>query len=147
VLRALLVLLLAANALVFAWTSGWLAPTFQPPRHADREPARLAAQMHPERVVVLAPGAASTAVAAARAAVRACLETGPLAEADVPAAEAALVQAGLAPGSWVRGAPQAGQAAGVWLRATQMDGPTQARLRTLQDPALPAPFKPCDAAR
>jgi hypothetical protein len=143
----LLVLLLAANALVLAWTQGWLAPALQPPRHAEREPERLAAQVQPERVVVLAPGAASSAVAAARAAARACLETGPVAEAQLAAAEATLVQAGLAPGSWARGAPVAGQASGVWLRATQLDAETQARLRALQDPALPGPFRPCEPAR
>ena len=146
-LRALLVLLLTANVLVFAWTRGWLAPTLQAPLHADREPGRLAAQIQPERVAVLPQGAASSAVAAARASARLCLESGPLADTTVAAAEAALVQAGLAPGSWVRGAPQAGQAAGVWLRATQMDTATQARLRALQDPALPGPFRPCEAPR
>lgn len=146
-LRVLLVLLLAGNVLVFAWTRGWLAPAVQPPGHGQREPARLAAQVQPERVLVLTPADAASAVAAARASARVCLESGPLADADVPAAEAALVQAGLTPGSWVRGAPQAGQPPGVWLRATQMDAATQTRLRGLQDLALPGGFRPCEAAR
>jgi len=145
VLRTLLLLLLVANAMVFGWTRGWFAPTFQPPRHADREPERLAAQVQPQRVVVLAPGAASSALAAARAAARLCLETGPVAETQLQSAEAALVQAGMAPGAWVRGAALAGQAPGVWLRTTQTDAAMQARLRTLQDPALPGPFRPCEA--
>ena len=146
-LRALLVLLLLGNGLFFASTRGWLAPVWQPPRHAEREPERLAAQVHPERVLVLPPASAGSAVAAARAASRQCLEAGPLAGPLVNAAEAALVQAGVAPGSWARGTPQSGQAAGVWLRLTQMDAEMLARLRGLEDPALPGGLRPCEAPR
>jgi hypothetical protein len=147
-LRALLLLLLLANALFFAWTRGWLAPAMQPPRHAEREPERITAQVRPEKVQVLPPAAAGSAVAAARALSRQCLEAGPLADAkQLDAAEAALVQAGVPPGSWARGAPQAGQAAGVWLRMTQMDAEMLARVRGLQDPALDGGFRPCEAPR
>ena len=142
-----MVVLLAANALFFAWTRGWLAPALQAPRLAEREPERVTQQVRPERVVVLPAAAASAAVAAARAATRLCLEAGPVADARLAAAEAALVQAGMAPGSWSRGAPVAGQAAGAWLRFTQMDAELQARLRALQDPELPGGFKPCEAPR
>ena len=64
-LRALLALLLLANLLFFGWAGGWLAPAFPAPGAGDREPGRLAAQVAPERVTVLAPAAASAALAAA----------------------------------------------------------------------------------
>ena len=106
-LRAAVALLLLANLAFFAWTSGGLAPRFPPPRHADHEPARLAAQVNPELVKVLAPTAASAAVVAARAAAaQVCLEAGPLGSNDIVAAEALLATAlpgtTFPPGSWTR---------------------------------------------
>jgi hypothetical protein len=61
--------------------------------------------VRPETLTVVPPKAASAAVAAARAAAVVCLEAGPFAdepEAGLAAAEAALLQAALAEGSWVR---------------------------------------------
>ena len=58
-LRALVVVLLLANAGFFAWSQGWLAPLL-PPRADLREPDRMAAQFKPELVTVLTPKAAST---------------------------------------------------------------------------------------
>jgi len=101
-LRAGVALLLLANALFFAWARGWLDPAFPPPRHAEHEPQRLAAQVRPQNVVVLPPKEAGAAVTAARAAAALCLEAGPLAEADIAAAEAALAPAQLAEGTWAR---------------------------------------------
>ncbi len=98
-LRALVLLLVLANVLFFAWARGWLGP---PPRQAESEPARLAAQVRPELLKVLPAPAASVAVQAARAAALVCLETGPLAETDLIAAEALLVAAPVPEGSWVR---------------------------------------------
>jgi hypothetical protein len=92
-LRAMLLLLLIANALFFAWTRGWLAPAGPPPGRGDREPERLAAQVRPERVVVVKPQAA----AAARPV---CLEAGPLGDAEIGPAIEALNSAGLPEGSW-----------------------------------------------
>lgn len=60
-LRALLAGLLLANALYFGWARGWFAPTWPAPGAGEREPARLAAQVAPERVSVLSPAAASAA--------------------------------------------------------------------------------------
>ena len=109
-LRALVVLLLLANLAFFAWARGWLGA---PPRHAEREPARLAAQVRPEALTVLPPGPASAALQAARAAALQCLEAGPFADGNVGAAEAALGAAQLPSGSWARVDPAAG--APVWL--------------------------------
>lgn len=123
-LRALLLLLLLANGLFYAWTRGAFAPGWPPPSHGEREPARLAAQLRPELVVVMSPGAASAALAAAAAASAAarlaeeaasrlaCLEAGPFSEAEVAAAEAALLAAGLPAGSWQR---EQVERAGAWM--------------------------------
>lgn len=101
-LRALLVLLIGANVLFFAWAQGWLAPTWPPPRAGEREPQRLAAQVQPERIRVLTPQAASAALVAAREAARVCLEAGPFDAPAIAAAEAALAATGLPEGSWER---------------------------------------------
>ena len=61
-LRALLAVLLLANALYFGWARGWFAPTWPAPGASESEPARLAAQVAPERVTVLSPAAASAAL-------------------------------------------------------------------------------------
>lgn len=109
-LRALVVLLLLANLAFFAWARGWLGA---PPHHAEREPERLAAQVRPEALTVLAPGTAGVALQAARAAALQCLEAGPFAEATVGAAEAAMGSASLPAGSWAR--VDAAPTAPVWL--------------------------------
>ena len=101
-LRLLLALLLTANVLFLGWALGWLEPLLPPPGAGDREPGRSASQVRPEAVVVLEPAAAAAATVAARRAGRQCLEAGPFGEAEVAAAEAALVAAGLAAGSWQR---------------------------------------------
>lgn len=129
-LRAAVALLLLANVLFFVWAGGWAAPWLVPPRAGEHEPERVAAQIHPERVTVLAPRAASAAVtaavSAARTAAAACLETGPLAEADLAAAEAALVPAQLPAGAVVREAA----AAPPWaVLAPRTAEPAQRRAR------------------
>lgn len=99
-MRALIVALLLANALFFGWARGWLSPAMPPPQHSQREPARLAAQVQPERVVVMTPQAASAAVAAATATT--CVEAGPLSDAEIAGAEAALAAAAVPAGAWTR---------------------------------------------
>lgn len=109
-LRALLLVLLLANAGFYAWTQGWLAPLL-PPRSDAREPERLATQLRPELITVLSAGAASAAVAAASPASApapeaepppVCLEAGPFNEAGAVAAEAMLAQQGVPEGAVVR---------------------------------------------
>jgi hypothetical protein len=101
-LRALVLGLLLANAVFFAWARGWFAPTWPAPRHGEREPERLAAQVQPEAVTLLPLTGAGNASSAARAAAAQCLEAGPLEEAALAAGEAALVAAQLPGGSWSR---------------------------------------------
>ncbi|EHR69146.1 hypothetical protein BurJ1DRAFT_0248 [Burkholderiales bacterium JOSHI_001] len=90
-LRALVVLLLAANLAVWAWTQNWLAPLMPAPGQGQREPGRLAQQVRPEALRVLAPQAASAALEQAvdQAAERAALAASAAASAASAAASAA----------------------------------------------------------
>jgi hypothetical protein len=99
-LRTLAVLLVGANLLFFGWARGWLAPMWPAPRQAEREPHRLGAQVLPETIVLLPPGAVASQAQPAAAPM--CLEAGPLDEAATPAAEAALAAAQMPEGSWAR---------------------------------------------
>lgn len=103
-MRVLVLVLLAVNALFFAWSRGWLDPVTGLPAQSGREPQRLAAQQHPERIQPLA------ASAVAALAQRSCLELGPLdGDAALAAAQAALqalgataqVRSQALPGEWV----------------------------------------------
>jgi len=106
-MRIVVVVLLAVNALFFAWSRGWLDTVTGLPAQGGREPQRVAAQQHPERIQ---PLAASAAVAAAQ---RSCLELGPLeGDAALAAAQAALKTAGAE--AQVRSSEQAG----LWVVAT-----------------------------
>lgn len=103
-LRLLALLLLLANALFFAWTERWLDPLLGPSAH-EREPERVARQLHPDAVKLLPPEAASAALAdalaaAARAAQGTCMEAGPFTDAEIGPAEQLL--ADLPAGSWHR---------------------------------------------
>jgi len=64
-LRAAVIVLLLANALVFAWSRGWLAPVLALPGAGEREPDRLLQQVRPESIVVLGPKAAAQAASKA----------------------------------------------------------------------------------
>ncbi|RZJ11153.1 MAG: hypothetical protein EOP39_07035, partial [Rubrivivax sp.] len=88
-MRVVVLVLLAVNALFFAWSRGWLDRVTGLPAHGGREPQRLAAQQHPERIQ---PLAASSVAAMAQ---RSCLELGPLeGDAALAAAQAALKTVG-----------------------------------------------------
>ena len=54
-LRSLVAVVVLANLLFFAWARGWLAPAWPAPRHAEREPERLEAQVRPETLSVVPP--------------------------------------------------------------------------------------------
>ncbi|WP_298833556.1 hypothetical protein [uncultured Piscinibacter sp.] len=116
-LRMIVLLLVLANLLFFAWTRGWLEGATGLRPHPEREPQRLARQKNPDLVVVLTPSAASAALtprtvpgaplpaaSAASAPLRgACLEAGPFATGASVSAVAALqaLQPALPAGSWV----------------------------------------------
>ena len=109
---ALVLALALANLLFLAWTAGWLG---RPPGAPDRDPARLARQVRPDAVRVLAPAEAEAAMAEPSDAVVSthqgvCLEAGPFEPADVALAEQLLEDA-LGPAAWSRHlAPDAGWA-------------------------------------
>jgi len=98
-MRALIILLVLANLGFYAWTQGWLDDVVGARSIGDREPERLARQVRPELVRILPEGAASAAAPASAPAVLACLEAGPLKEANLAAAQAT-AQATLPSGSW-----------------------------------------------
>lgn len=88
-LRALVLLLVLANLAVLAWNQGWLASVVGRPGDTDREPERVARQVHPEAVTVLRDQDARSALAdaerQARAATAAASATAPAASAPVSA--------------------------------------------------------------
>ena len=65
-LRALVVALLLANLGFYAWTQGWLEGPIGLRAQAEREPERLAHQVHPELVRVVTPQAVAAAASAGR---------------------------------------------------------------------------------
>ena len=117
-LRALvLALLVLANLGFFAWRHGWLDRLPVPSPHADREPERLARQVRPETIRIIAPGTAlpaSAPASGAAAAALACLEAGPFTAVEAVAVEAALkgVQPPLPADSWV---DETSDSPGLWL--------------------------------
>jgi len=84
-LRLLVVALLAANLLFYAWTQGWLDDVVGARAAGDREPERMTRQVKPELIRVLSPPSAASAVAKAT-----CLEAGPFAADEIGGADAAL---------------------------------------------------------
>ncbi len=103
-LRALLLLLLLANALLLAANLN-LLPPLAGLGAAQREPERLQRQQQPELLQVLPAEAASAALRAAAASATearatVCLEAGPFAGADAEAAERGLREAGIAGTAW-----------------------------------------------
>ncbi len=109
-LGVLLLALLLAHGILWAWGQGWLGGN---PGSAQREPARLDAQQHPERWRLLGPDAARAALQPLQ-----CREIGVFNdEAALQAAETALAEhLKLAPGRWQR---QPREIPGVFLLATQ----------------------------
>jgi hypothetical protein len=82
-LRILLLALLAANLLFFGFTRGWFDGLAGLQSHGDREPERIANQVHPASIVLMPPRRRPAPAAAA-------LESAPVAGAEAGAAEAAL---------------------------------------------------------
>ena len=117
-LKALVLALALANLAFYGWSQGWLDPMVGVRARGDREPERLAQQVRPETVVILAPAAASAAVSLS------CLEAGPFSDAELPPVRAAL-QA-LAPGGW---ADIRTEIAGRWIVYMGRNAARDARAR------------------
>jgi hypothetical protein len=138
-MRTLAALLLLANVLFLALAQGWLLPLAGLSTHLEREPQRLAAQLHPETVRVVAAGAAAASEGTQ------CRQAGPFSAEQADAALAALADQ-LPAGSVQRLPVQAaGEAAGAaaqfWLRAEATDAGMRSTLQAL---ALPGDgFGPC----
>jgi len=92
-LRGLLLVLLAANLLFFGFSRGWFDGFAGLQSHGDREPERIANQVHPASIVLMPMASAPPGTSGS------CLESAPVAGAEAAAAEAALKGA-LPPGSW-----------------------------------------------
>ncbi len=137
-LRSLALLLVLANLLFFAWARGWLAPAVPPPLASSREPQRLQAQVHPERVTVMPAVAASAAIRSAQDEAALCLEAGPFDEAGVQAAEAALAGLVLPAGTWARISDAQGPSYIVYAGRVPDDDARQRRLAELQRLGLAA---------
>ncbi len=142
-LRFLLLALVAANLLFYAFTRGWFDGSIGVRSLGDRDPGRLAAQVRPEAVRLL-PMAASASAAAEGAA---CYQAGPVADADAASAEAALRNA-LPAGEWSDDrtetvGPGGAVMVGHMYRVDRADPVLAARLAALRlDPAGRS-FVPC----
>ncbi|MEO6662059.1 MAG: hypothetical protein ABIN96_02575 [Rubrivivax sp.] len=132
---------MATNLLFFGWAQGWLAPALAAPRHSEREPQRLAAQVRPEVVVVRPPAAVRDGGAAGSA----CLQSGELPLSEAADAEAVLANAQVPAERWAR-VPGDGADAGsgrVRLRVPAADAALRTRLLALPGTALAGGFRPC----
>ncbi len=117
-LRALLVLLLLANAAFFSWTQGWLDSVTGVRASGEREPERLQKAQTPERISLLNPQAAAALQ------LTACVEIGPVkGEAALQQVQSSLERAGIAPASYELkgGEEQASQWGVVTIKLTSKD--------------------------
>ena len=99
-LRALVLVLVLANAAYFAWANGWLDAVIGVRASGDREPERLARQVRPESVRILPAPASAAAASAVTATATVCLEAGPFDASAVQPARAALAAAATG-GTWL----------------------------------------------
>ena len=141
-LRTLLLALVAANLLFFAFTRGWLDDALGLRSLGDREPGRLAAQVRPETIRLLPAGTAASALTETAS----CYEAGPFGAADAAGVEAALRTA-LPTGSWTDDRTETAGAGGIavshMFRVASADAVLAARLPTLRLDAAGRSFAPC----
>jgi hypothetical protein len=128
-MRTLVGLLLLANLGFLALASGWLQPYVGLSTQHEREPQRLATQVHPESVRVRAVGVAAANGATSAAS---CLQAGPFSLEQIETLEAELSPAMPTPATWQRQpAEPAGDArmAMFWLRVEQPDAALRQQLQ------------------
>ena len=106
-MRALVLVLLLANALFFGWSRGWLDGVTGIPADGEHEPQRAAQQLHPERVQLLGREAQAALQKTA------CLELGPV--ASLANAQVQLTKLGVPAATY---APRVDTVPGVWAVAT-----------------------------
>lgn len=139
-MRTLAALLLLANLLFLALAQGWLLPLAGLSTHQEREPQRLAAQVHPEIVRIVAAGAAASVPEGTQ-----CLQAGPFGAEQADATLAMLADklpAGGVQRVPVRRSDEAGAAAAqFWLRAEAADAASSSKLQALTLPG--GGFGPC----
>lgn len=103
-LRSLVLVLLLVNAAFYAWTHGWLNSLTGVQPDAQHEPQRLAQQVHPDKLILVASGASVPSVAAVTPPPvnepTVCLEAGPFDSAEGAQASEAVRAAQLPSGAW-----------------------------------------------
>ncbi len=122
-LRVLVILLVLANAVFFAWTQGWIDDVAGVRAVGDREPERLRQQVQPELVQVLPPqaaraGSAPSAQPAAAAATATATATA-AAAAPAPASASASAASAPVPLACLEAGPFSGAEAGAAEAALQ----------------------------
>ena len=126
-MRFIVAALLIANLAFYAWTQGWLDDVIGVSAESEREPERLARQVHPELIRSLSPAEVAAGAAGIGAqsgpsgpsgqggeVAAACLQAGPFTPAEIVPAEVALVAALPAPAAG-RYANVRSEQPGVWL--------------------------------
>ena len=125
-MRLIVAALLIANLAFYAWTLGWLDDVVGVRAEGEREPERLARQVHPELIRTLSPAEAAAASGAVSGLTGGtpgrqegetstdCLQAGPFTPAEIVPAEAALVAALPTP-AVARYASLRSEQPGVWL--------------------------------
>ncbi len=127
-LRALVVLLLLANAAFFAWTQGWLDSVVGVRASDDRDTQRLTRQVRPEDVRLLPAQEPVLLKPVTR-----CLEAGPFDATEVSAAEAALAASPAASALAGRFSRLSTETPGVWIIAVGRAAPHEAQLKKLAE--------------
>ncbi len=145
-LRVVVGVLVAANLIFLAFTLGSFDGLFGLSAQGDREPERLTRQVRPETIRILPSSPQASGATPATA----CLETGPVAEADAATAQAVLSSV-LAPGSWTDTRSEAGsgpaRTAIHVYRVPAADPATATRLLAVAlAPGGRYPFTACPAA-
>lgn len=137
--RALAWLLLLLNVLYWAWGEGWLLPYGFGPAQ-QREPQRLAQQIHPEAITLLRAAEGQLPPLTVAPEPPSCLQSGPMNQAQADAVRA-LLETSWPPESWLLQEAEAGQS---WrLRLPALDQAKQTLLPELSGLLPGGALDPC----